>query len=103
MATSRKKEQCPVEETAKILNRKWVFLILRDLSEGKQRFSDLQRSLGVSPRVLSTRLDELEEEGVLIRKCFAEVPPRVEYTLTDKGHRLIPVIDEMRRFGKQYV
>ena len=99
----RKKEQCPVEETAKILGRKWVFLILRDLSEGKQRFGDLQRSLGVSPRVLSTRLDELEEAGVLIRKCFAEVPPRVEYTLTDKGHRLIPVIDEMRRFGKQYV
>ena len=100
---SRKKEQCPVEETAKILSRKWVLLILRDLSEGKQRFSNLQRSLGVSPRVLSTRLDELEEDGVLIRTCFAEVPPRVEYALTEKGQALIPVIEEMRVFGRRLI
>ncbi|MBI3914290.1 MAG: helix-turn-helix transcriptional regulator [Chloroflexi bacterium] len=99
----KKKERCPVEEAVKILGGKWVFLIVRDLSDGKQRFSDLQRSLGISPRVLSTRLDELEKAGVLNRQCFAEVPPRVEYTLTAKGRALVPVIEEMRAFGRRLI
>lgn len=100
MARRQKKESCPVAAAAKIISRKWVLLILRDLSAGPQRFSALQRSIGASPRMLSARLDELEREGIVARHCYAEVPPRVEYTLTEKGRSLIPLIEDMRRVGK---
>jgi DNA-binding HxlR family transcriptional regulator len=96
-----REEPCPVAATAEIVGRKWVSLIIRDLSTGPQRFSILQHSLEVSPRVLSTRLQELEQEGFVSRQAFAEVPPRVEYTLTDKGLLLVPLIEEMRRVGRQ--
>ncbi len=96
-----REEPCPVAATAEIVGRKWVSLIIRDLSSGSQRFSFLQHSLEVSPRVLSTRLQELEQEGFVSRQVFAEVPPRVEYTLTEKGLLLVPLIEEMRRVGRQ--
>lgn len=96
-------EPCPVEAIAEIIGRKWVSLILRDLAKGVQRFGELQHSLTISPRVLSSRLQELEDEGLVQREVFAEVPPRVEYTLTDKGSLLIPLIDEMRRVGKDFI
>jgi DNA-binding HxlR family transcriptional regulator len=96
-------EPCPVEAIAEIIGRKWVPLIIRDLAKGVQRFGELQHSLTVSPRVLSTRLQELEDEGLVRREVFAEVPPRVEYTLTEKGTLLVPLIDEMRRIGRRFI
>jgi DNA-binding HxlR family transcriptional regulator len=94
---------CPVAATAEIIGRKWVALILRDLSYGTQRFGVLQQSLKVSPRVLSERLQELENEGFVRRVIFAEVPPRVEYSLTEKGLLFIPLIEEMRRVGRNFI
>ena len=95
---------CPVARTAQIIGNKWTPLILRDLADGQRRFSELERSLhGISPKTLSERLKRLEEAGVIERHCFAEVPPRVEYILTDKGHALLPVIDCMRDFGRQWL
>lgn len=96
--------ECPVARTAEIIGNKWTPLILRDLAKGRSRFSELERSLnGISPKTLSERLKRLEEAGVIVRNCFAEVPPRVEYTLTDKGHALLPVIDCMREFGRRWL
>ena len=81
---------CPVARTARIISGKWTLLIIRDLASGVKRFNQLERSLkGISPKTLSERLRSLEEEGVILRQTFAEVPPRVEYTLTAKGRDLI--------------
>jgi DNA-binding HxlR family transcriptional regulator len=95
---------CPVARTAEIIGNKWTPLIVRDLERGCRRFSELERSLvGISPKTLSERLKRLEEAGVVVRACFAEVPPRVEYSLTDKGHALLPVIESMRSFGATWL
>jgi DNA-binding HxlR family transcriptional regulator len=95
---------CPVCATAELVCGKWTILILRDLAEGSSRFSELERSLaGISPRTLSLRLRALEEEGVVTRETFAEVPPRVEYTLTEKGRALVPLIEDMRRYGREWL
>ncbi len=96
-------QRCPVEAVAEIIGQKWVSLILRDLADGARRFGELQHSVGLSPRVLSARLQELEQRGVVNRRVFAEVPPRTEYSLTEKGQYLIPLIDEMRRVGKFFL
>ena len=88
---------CPVCRTADIVCGKWTLLLVRDLAEGRSRFCELERSLnGISPRTLSLRLRALEEEGIVERQTYAEVPPRVEYSLTDKGRALIPIIEGMR-------
>lgn len=77
---------------------------MRDLADGHKRFSELERSLsGISPKTLSERLKRLEEAVVIKRACFAEVPPRVEYTLTEKGFALLPVIESMRSFGATWL
>lgn len=95
---------CPVAKTAEIIGNKWTPLIVRDLADGHKRFSELERSLeGISPKTLSERLKRLEDASVINRQCFAEVPPRVEYRLTDKGHALLPVIDQMREFGASWL
>lgn len=95
---------CPVARTAEIVSGKWTLLIIRDLTEGTRRFSELERSLaGISPKTLSERLTALEREGVLRRQTYAEVPPRVEYTLTEKGQALANVIEAMRTYGKQWL
>lgn len=95
---------CPVARTAEIIGNKWTPLIVRDLADGHMRFSELERSLtGISPKTLSERLKRLEEAAVVERACFAEVPPRVEYTLTEKGFALLPVIDSMRKFGATWL
>ena len=95
---------CPVCRTADIVCGKWTLLVIRDLAEGRSRFCELERSLeGISPRTLSLRLRALEEEGIVERHTFPEVPPRVEYALTDKGRALIPIIDGMREYGEQWL
>jgi DNA-binding HxlR family transcriptional regulator len=95
---------CPVARTAQLIGNKWTPLIVRDLAVGQRRFSELERSLiGISPKTLSERLKRLEEADVVERQCFAEVPPRVEYSLTEKGFALLPVIDQMRNFGKRWL
>ncbi|MEO8972809.1 MAG: helix-turn-helix domain-containing protein [Ktedonobacteraceae bacterium] len=95
---------CPVARTAEIISGKWTLLIIRDLASGVKRFNQLERSLhGISPKTLSERLRTLEEEGVVLRRTFAEVPPRVEYTLTEKGNDLVQVIESMRTYGKQWL
>jgi DNA-binding HxlR family transcriptional regulator len=97
-------DTCPVCATADIVCGKWTLLIIRDLAEGHARFCELERSLaGISPRTLSLRLRALEEEGILERATFPEVPPRVEYTLTEKGRALIPIIESMRSYGREWL
>lgn len=91
---------CPVARTAQIISNKWTPLIIRDLARGECRFSELERSLaGISPKTLSERLKYLEAEQIIARDCFAEVPPRVEYSLTEKGRALLPIIETMRNYG----
>jgi DNA-binding HxlR family transcriptional regulator len=97
-------ESCPVCRTADIICGKWTLLLIRDLAEGRSRFCELERSLqGISPRTLSLRLRALEEEGIVERQTFPEVPPRVEYALTSKGRALIPIIDDMRSYGERWL
>jgi len=95
---------CPVCKTAEVVCGKWTLLLIRDLAEGSARFCELERSLaGISPRTLSLRLRALEEEGIVERHTYPEVPPRVEYALTAKGKALLPVVHEMRRFGHEWL
>ena len=90
--------------TADIVCGKWMLLLIRDLAEGRSRFCELERSLaGISPRTLSLRLRALEDEGVVARATFPEVPPRVEYALTEKGRALLPIIDDMRAYGERWL
>src|SRR5437660_2213443 len=101
MATN---DTCPVCRTAEIVCGKWTLLVIRDLAEGRSRFCELERSLtGISPRTLSLRLRALEEEGIVERQTFPEVPPRVDYALTDKGMALLPIIDDMRSYGEHWL
>jgi DNA-binding HxlR family transcriptional regulator len=95
---------CPVCRTAEIISGKWTLLIIRDLAGSSLRFCELERSLeGISPRTLSLRLRALEEQNVLERRTYPEVPPRVEYALTDKGKALVPLIEDMRTYGKRWL
>ena len=97
-------ETCPVCRTAEIVCGKWTLLVIRDLAEGRSRFCELERSLqGISPRTLSLRLRALEDEGIVERQTFSEVPPRVEYALTTKGRALVPLIEDMRAYGEQWL
>jgi DNA-binding HxlR family transcriptional regulator len=97
-------ESCPVSACAEILGGKWTILLIRDLADGRSRFCELERSLdGISPRTLSLRLRALEEQGVIERKTFPEVPPRVEYSLTEKGEALVPIIEGMRQYGREWL
>lgn len=94
---------CPVETTLMLIGDKWKVLILRDLMTGTKRFSELKRSLGsVSQKVLTAQLRDMEAKGLVHRQVYAEVPPRVEYSLTDLGRSLNPILDAMRRWGEEY-
>src|SRR5437899_1947905 len=98
------RDTCPVCATAEVVCGKWTLLVIRDLAEGRSRFCELERSLqGISPRTLSLRLRALEEEGIVERQTFPEVPPRVEYALTEKGMALVPLIEDMRAYGLQWL
>jgi DNA-binding HxlR family transcriptional regulator len=95
---------CPVGCCAEIISGKWTLLVIRDLADGSRRFCELERSLaGISPRTLSLRLRALEEHGIVERHTYPEVPPRVEYALTDKGTALVPLIEDMRAYGRRWL
>jgi DNA-binding HxlR family transcriptional regulator len=95
---------CPVCRTAEIISGKWTLLIIRDLADDSLRFCELERSLdGISPRTLSLRLRGLEEQGIVERCTYPEVPPRVEYALTSKGKALVPLIEDMRTYGRRWL
>ncbi|WP_369297862.1 winged helix-turn-helix transcriptional regulator [uncultured Neglectibacter sp.] len=94
---------CPVETTLTLIGDKWKALILRDLLPGTKRFGELKKSVGnISQKVLTTQLRAMEESGLLTRTVYAEVPPRVEYTLTELGQSLRPILDAMRSWGEGY-
>ena len=94
---------CPVETTLMLISNRWNVLILRDLMEGTKRFGELKKSLGdISQKVLTANLRAMEENGLLIRTVYAQVPPKVEYTLTDTGYSLKPVLDDMVQWGTKY-
>ena len=94
---------CPVETTLMLIGDKWKVLILRDLMDGTKRFGELKKSIGtVSQKVLTAQLRDMEEKGLLSRKVYAEVPPRVEYTLTETGYSLKPILDSMWVWGADY-
>lgn len=94
---------CPVETTLTLISSKWKVLILRDLMTGTRRFGELRRSIGsISQKVLTAQLREMEEDGLVTRTVYPEVPPRVEYTLTDLGYSLKPILDAMQNWGEAY-
>ena len=96
-------QACPVETTLMLISNRWNVLILRDLMEGTKRFGELKKSLGdISQKVLTANLRAMEENGLLIRTVYAQVPPKVEYTLTDTGYSLKPVLDAMVQWGRKY-
>ena len=95
-------KNCPVERTVNLIGGKWTLLILRDLFVGTKRFGELRTSLaGVSPKTLTDKLRELEGDGLVQRKIYPEVPPRVEYSLTPRGQSLQKIFDAMQEWGTQ--
>lgn len=94
---------CPVETTLLLINNRWKILILRELLDGTKRFGELRKAIGtVSPKVLTSHLRSMEKDGLVEREIFAEVPPRVEYTLTELGESLKPILDTMKDWGINY-
>lgn len=94
---------CPVETTLTLISDKWKVLILRDLLPGTKRFGELRKSIGhVSQKVLTAQLRQMEQSGLVNRKVYAEVPPKVEYSLTDVGYSLKPILDAMWTWGEEY-
>jgi DNA-binding HxlR family transcriptional regulator len=93
-----------IASAMQIIGSKWTALILRDLFTGPKRFCELEKSVGnINPRTLSQRLDDLEEQGIILRKSFAEVPPRTEYRLTEKGRDLLPILKQMANWGTKHL
>lgn len=101
--TVEKLPACPVETTLTLISDKWKVLILRDLLPGTKRFGELRKSIGhVSQKVLTAQLRQMEQSGLVNRKVYAEVPPKVEYSLTDVGYSLKPILDAMWTWGEEY-
>jgi DNA-binding HxlR family transcriptional regulator len=97
-------ETCPIAEAAKLLGDKWTLIILRNLMDGPSRFKDLERTgEGISPSVLTARLHELEVQGIVTRAAYAEIPPRVEYCLTEKGNDALLVVEALRAYGLKWL
>jgi DNA-binding HxlR family transcriptional regulator len=101
--THQEQEVCPVARAAKLFGDHWTLLLIRDLASGCRRFQQLQLSTGISPGVLSSRLRMLEAAGLITRKQYPEIPPRVEYSLTEKGRAAVPLIDQLRRYGEVWL
>ena len=103
MCTKKELPACPVETTLTMISDKWKVLILRDLMPGTKRFGELKKSIGsVSQKVLTAQLRDMEENGLVHREVYAEVPPRVEYSLTELGRSLKPILDSMWSWGECY-
>jgi DNA-binding HxlR family transcriptional regulator len=103
MITKKELPACPVATTVNLIGNKWKILILRDLLVEKRRFGELRKSVsGISQKVLTDNLRSLENDGIVIRNIFAEVPPRVEYSLSELGGTLRPIIEVMEKWGKAY-
>lgn len=103
MANALSLPACPVETSLAIIGSKWKVLILRDLMQGPMRFGALKRSIGgVTQKVLTAQLREMEADGLVTRTVFAQVPPRVDYALTDLGRSLRPVLDALNAWGESY-
>lgn len=103
ISTAEKLPACPVETTLTLISDKWKVLILRDLLPGTKRFGELKKSIGhVSQKVLTAQLRQMEQSGLVNRKVYAEVPPKVEYSLTDVGYSLKPILDAMCTWGEEY-
>ncbi len=103
MPAQKELPACPVETTLMLIGDKWKVLILRDLMPGTKRFGELKKSIGhVSQKVLTAQLREMEAQGLVHRQVYAEVPPRVEYSLTALGRSLQPVLDAMIVWGENY-
>ena len=103
ISTAEKLPACPVETTLTLISDKWKVLILRDLLPGTKRFGELKKSIGhVSQKVLTAQLRQREQSGLVNRKVYAEVPPKVEYSLTDVGYSLKPILDAMWTWGEEY-
>lgn len=103
ISTAEKLPACPVETTLTLISDKWKVLILRDLLPGTKRFGELKKSIGhVSQKVLTVQLRQMEQSGLVNRKVYAEVPPKVEYSLTDVGYSLKPILDAMWTWGEEY-
>ena len=103
ISTAEKLPACPVETTLTLISDKWKVLILRDLLPGTKRFGELRKSIGhVSQKVLTAQLRQMEQSGLVNRKVYAEVPPKVEYSLTDVGYSLKPILDAMWTWGQEY-
>ena len=103
MDTAKKLPECPVEMTLQLIGDKWKVLIIRDLLGGTKRFNELMRSVnGITQKVLTSHLRAMEAAGLVNRKVYPEVPPRVEYTLTETGMSLKPVLDSMVSWGLEY-
>ena len=100
---SKELPACPVETTLILIGDKWKVLILRDLLPGTKRFGELKKSIGhASQKVLTAQLRDMEESGLVHREVYAEVPPRVEYSLTDLGKSLKPILDAMQNWGEDF-
>lgn len=103
VAAAKTLPDCPVETTLTLISDKWKVLVLRDLMPGTKRFGELKKSIGsVSQKVLTAQLRQMEESGLVIRTVYPEVPPRVEYTLTELGYSLKPILDAMWNWGEEY-
>lgn len=103
ISTAEKLPACPVETTLTLISDKWKVLIIRDLLPGTKRFGELKKSIGhVSQKVLTAQLRQMEQSGLVNRKVYAEVPPKVEYSLTDVGYSLKPILDAMWTWGEEY-
>lgn len=99
----KKIPDCPVEMTLQLIGDKWKVLIIRDLMTGTKRFNQLMRSVtGITQKVLTSHLRAMEADGLLTRKIYPEVPPKVEYTLTDTGYSLKPILDSLMEWGSGY-
>lgn len=103
MQAAKELPACPVETTLMLIGDKWKVLILRDLMPGTKRFGELKKSIdNVSQKVLTAQLRDMEQNGLVHREVYAEVPPRVEYSLTELGRSLEPILDAMRNWGEGY-
>ncbi len=101
---NNKHYQCPVEATLEVIGGKWKPIILWQLRTEKLRFSGLQQSMqGISPKMLTKQLRELEEDGLILRMAYPEIPPRVEYSLTEFGKTVLPVLDALCKWGNEYL